>query len=264
MNNIKRSIFKAYDIRGLVPEDFDAGAAYHIARAFVSIAGCKTCVIAHDMRLTGEELADALVRGCIDQGCDVYDIGLSSTPLYYYSVNRLAAEGGIMVTASHNPKEYNGMKIVLKGAVPAVGVIDNDVLWRCADESAYGEPAGKGKKLPVDADLTGGYADLVLKTAGLHDIKELKLAIDCGNGMGALTLEPLMSRLKNEPERLYWRPDGSFPNHPANPLNEDTLLQLKETVVDKKCDLGIAFDGDADRVGFVDEKGNVVPGDFIT
>ncbi len=264
MEKVKRSIFKAYDIRGLVPEDLDPEAAYHIARAFVSIAKCKTCVIARDMRLSGEDIARQLVRGCTDQGCDVYDIGLSSTPLYYYAVNKLEADGGIMVTASHNPKEYNGMKIVLKGAVPAVGVIDNDDLWSCANYERYDDPATKGSVLDHDTDLVEGYCDAVIKTTGVRNLKGLKIAVDCGNGMAGKVLFRLFEKLGNEPVRLYWRPDGAFPNHAANPLNEDTLLDLKEAVVDNKCDIGIAYDGDADRVGFVDETGSVVPGDFIT
>ncbi len=264
MNNVKREIFKAYDIRGLVPEDLNADSAYYIARSFVYIAKCKTCVIGHDMRLSGDEISSALVKGCIDQGCDVYDIGLSSTPLYYYAVNKIGADGGIMVTASHNPKEYNGMKIVQKGAVPAVGVIDNDELWSCANESKFDEPQKKGVMREFESDLIESYCDAVIKSTGITDLGNIRIAVDCGNGMAGSILPALFRKLHNEPIRLYWRPDGAFPNHPANPLNEDTLLKLKETVVDNMCDIGVAYDGDADRVGFVDEHGKVVPGDFIT
>ena len=264
MGQINKNIFKAYDIRGLFPGDWCAEDGYKIIRAFVSIAKCKSIVIGHDMRETCTELVEAVIKGALDQGCDVYNIGLTSTPMYYFSVNKLGTDGGIQITASHNSKEYNGLKMVVKGAVPAVGVIDNDELWACATNETYDEVQKKGEIKEVRIDILDNYCDTVLECAGIKDFGNLKLAIDCGNGMGGFVLPKLFEKLNNNPIRLFWRLDGAFPNHPANPLDEETLLNLKDTVVDNGCDLGIAYDGDADRVGFVDEKGEVIPGDFVT
>ena len=262
--NIERKIFKAYDIRGLVPEELCPDDAYQIARAFITIAKCKSIVISHDMRTSGEEIADALIKGAIDQGCNVYNVGLASTPMYYFAVKELKTDGGIQVTASHNPAGYNGMKITLKGAVPAVGIIDNDELWNCACDSAFAPVEKKGQILDIDFDVVDKYCDAVLEAGNIKSVKPLKLAIDCGNGMSGYILPKLFEKLGSTPVRLFWRIDGTFPNHPANPLDLDTLKQLRETVVDNECDLGIAYDGDSDRVGFVDEKGEVIPGDFAT
>jgi len=262
--NINREIFKAYDIRGLFPGEWCASDGYRIARAFVTIAKCKTIVIGHDMRETAPELVEALINGCIDQGCDVYDIGLSSTPMYYFAVNKLATDGGIQATASHNTKEYNGLKMVIKGAIPAVGVIDNDELWNCACNGDFAPVGTKGKIKTIDVDILDEYCNAVLDCAKVKHFGNLKVAIDCGNGMAGFILPKLFCKLGNNPIKLYWRLDGSFPNHEANPLKESTLAKLRDVVVDNNCDLGIAFDGDADRVGFIDEKGDIIPGDFIT
>ena len=261
---INRDIFKAYDIRGLFPGDWSCEDGYKIARAFVSIAKCKSIVVGHDMRDTAPELVDSIINGVLDQGCDVYNIGLTSTPMYYFAVNKLVADGGIQATASHNTKEYNGLKMVIKGAIPAVGVIDNDELWSCANNETYPLLDKKGVIREVSVDILDSYCEAVLDCADIRDFQGLKIAVDCGNGMGGFVLPTLFEKLGCQPIKLYWRLDGSFPNHTANPLDENTLLALKDVVVDNDCDLGIAYDGDADRVGFVDEKGNVIPGDFVT
>ncbi|MBQ7256809.1 MAG: phosphomannomutase/phosphoglucomutase [Abditibacteriota bacterium] len=262
--DINRKIFKAYDIRGTYPGEWCAEDAYQIVRAYITIAKCKTIVISHDMRESGEEIAEALIKGALDQGCDVYNVGLASTPMNYFAVKELGADGGVQVTASHNPAGYNGMKITMKGAVPAVGIIDNDELWETACTSNFATVTKQGKILEIGFDIVDKYCDAILDAANIHSLGNLKLAIDCGNGMSGYYLPKMFEKLGNNPIRLYWRQDGTFPNHEANPLKLETLRVLQDTVVDNGCDLGIAYDGDSDRVGFVDEKGEIIPGDFAT
>lgn len=263
MNNINRGIFKAYDIRGKFPGEWCAKDAYYIIRSYISITSCKTIAISHDMRDSGEEICQELIKGAIDQGCNVYYVGLASTPMNYFAVKALGTDGGVQVTASHNPAGYNGMKITMKNAVPAVGIVDNDELWKKANESDFAPVDKKGEMLEIPIDIIDKYCDAVMEAANIKSIP-LKLAIDCGNGMSGYYLPTLMKKLGCDPIRLYWRQDGSFPNHEANPLKLETLRKLQDTVVDNGCDLGIAYDGDSDRVGFVDEKGNIIPGDFAT
>lgn len=260
---IKRDIFKAYDIRGLYPEEIDDDAAYRIARAFVVAMKCKRVVVGHDMRESAEAFVDATIRGLIDQGADVVPIGLASTPMYYFAVNYLNADAGVQCSASHNPAEYNGYKMTGPNAVPSIAFVSNEDLWKMACQGDFPDPAQKGKLLPKE-DVLDAYAEAVLDCAGIRDFGGLKLVVDCGNGMGGYVLPRIFEKVKNEPIRLYWRLDGSFPNHEANPLKTETLLALRDRVVDEQADLGVAFDGDGDRVAFVDEKGNIIPGDYVT
>ena len=155
--DINRKIFKAYDIRGTYPGEWCAEDAYQIVRAYITIAKCKTIVISHDMRESGEEIAEALIKGALDQGCDVYNVGLASTPMNYFAVKELGADGGVQVTASHNPAGYNGMKITMKGAVPAVGIIDNDELWETACTSNFAPVTKQGKILEIGFDIVDKY-----------------------------------------------------------------------------------------------------------
>ncbi len=260
---LNRAIFKAYDIRGLYPQELDDDGAYRIARAFVSSVGAKTVLVSHDMRESAEPFEGATIRGCLDQGADVIPIGLSSTPMYYYAVNLLKADAGITCSASHNPAEYNGYKMVLGGAVPSIDKVSSERLWEIACKGDFEEPAMKGKLLP-EVDVMDKYIEAVLDTAGFRDFGDLKIVVDCANGMGGHHLPTLFEKVGNNPIKLYWRPDGSFPNHEANPLKTETLLALRDRVVDEQADLGVAFDGDGDRVAFVDEKGGIIPGDLIT
>jgi len=260
---INRSIFKAYDIRGLYPQEIDDDAAYRIARAYVSILKCKRVVVGHDMRESAAPFSAATIRGLIDQGADVVPVGLTSTPMYYFAVNYLKGDAGVMCSASHNPAEYNGYKMTGPGAIPSIALVDNDTLYKAACAGEFEDPAKKGTLLDK-VEILDPYTDAVLDTAGIHSFGDLKIVVDCGNGMGGHILPALFPKVGNEPVRLYWRLDGSFPNHEANPLKTETLLALRDRVVDEQADLGVAFDGDGDRVAFVDEKGQVIPGDFVT
>lgn len=261
--DIKKGIFKAYDIRGLYPQEINDEDAYRIARAFVSALGCKRVVIGHDMRESAETFEAATIRGLVDQGADVVPIGLTSTPMYYFAVNYLNADAGIMCTASHNPAEYNGYKMTGKGAVPSIAIISNEDLWKLACEGNFTEPDKKGTIL-AEENVLDAYTEAVLGNTGIRSFGDLKLVIDCANGMGGYILPKIMGKVGSDPVRLYWRLDGSFPNHEANPLKTETLLALRDRVVDEKADIGIAFDGDGDRVAFVDEKGQIISGDFVT
>lgn len=263
MPNIDPSIFKAYDIRGIYPDQFDEEIAYRIARAYAQFMKPAVTVVGHDMRVSGESLTDAVIRGLTDQGSDVVNVGLTSTPMYYYSVNAYKGDAGMMLTASHNPGEYNGLKMTGPGAIPSISYISNQDLYKLAEEGNFEEPAKKGVVRETPCPLEG-YVETVLKTSGIKDFGNLKIAIDTANGMGGLILPELLKGKNCTVYPLYFDIDGRFPNHEANPLKEETLADLKKLVLEKGANLGVAFDGDGDRVAFVDEKGNSIAGDMIT
>ncbi len=261
--DIKRDIFKAYDIRGLYPQEIDDEDAYRIARAFVTALGCKRVIVGHDMRKSAEGFTRATIRGLVDQGADVVPIGLTSTPMYYFAVNHLNGDAGVMCTASHNPAQYNGYKMTGKGAVPSIAIVGNDDLWTMACKGEFKDPEKRGALLEK-VDVLDAYADAVLDNAGIRNFASVRIVIDCANGMGGYVLPKICEKVGSVPVRLYWRLDGAFPNHEANPLKTETLLALRDRVVDENADIGVAFDGDGDRVAFVDEKGQIISGDFIT
>jgi phosphomannomutase len=254
-------IFKAYDIRGVTPDDLDTEIAYRIGRATARFIGAATLVVGQDARQSSPELFEALVKGVNDEGVDAIDLGLASTPMLYYAVETLAAGGGIMVTASHNPAQYNGFKICREHAIPigeASGLLEIEKL-----SAEVGDEAPRSKRGTIrSVDLRAGYVDHVL-TVG-RERPRLKVAIDCGNGMAAVGLEPLLERLDLEVERLYFEPDGTFPNHEADPLKAENLRDLVAAVRRTGADLGVAFDGDADRAVVVDETGVPIPSDLMT
>ena len=254
-------IFKAYDIRGVTPDELDAEGAHRIGRATARFIGAATLAVGRDARRSSPELFEALVRGIHDEGVDVADLGLASTPMLYYAVEALAAGGGIMVTASHNPAQYNGFKICREHAIPigeASGLLEIEEL---SAEIAKQTPRPQRGTIR-SVDIRAGYVDHVL-TVG-RERPRLKVAIDCGNGMAAVGLEPLLDRLDLEVERLYFEPDGTFPNHEADPLKPENLRDLVVAVRRVGADLGVAFDGDADRAVIVDEAGDPIPSDLMT
>ncbi|MBI2842667.1 MAG: phosphomannomutase/phosphoglucomutase [Armatimonadetes bacterium] len=260
---IDPTIFKAYDIRGTYPDQIDEDVCYRIARAYVSATKRKRVVVGHDMRETADVLVEATIRGVTDQGADAVPIGLTSTPMYYYAVNLLEGDAGMMVTASHNPAGYNGYKMTGPEAVPSISYISNLELCRIASAGEFQDAARKGTVHPKE-DVLDRYIEAVVFNAGVLSFGDLKIAVDTGNGMAGLILPELFDRVGNEPIKLFWEIDGRFPNHEANPLKLETLVPLQKTVVDRKADLGVAYDGDGDRVAFVDENGQTISGDFIT
>jgi len=254
-------IFKAYDIRGITPDELDEESAHRIGRATARFIGAPTLAVGRDARRSSPEMFEALVRGVNDEGVDVVDLGLVSTPMVYYAVEVLPTGGGIMVTASHNPAQYNGFKICREHAIPigeASGLLEiEEISAKIANEA----PRSKRGSIR-SVDMSAGYVDHVL-TVG-RERPKLKVAIDCGNGMAAVGLEPLLERLDLEVERLYFEPDGTFPNHEADPLKSANLQDLVAAVRRTGADLGVAFDGDADRAVFVDEAGVPISSDLMT
>ncbi|MDJ0851447.1 MAG: phosphomannomutase/phosphoglucomutase [Myxococcota bacterium] len=253
-------IFKAYDIRGIVPEELDAAVAYRVGRAVARFVGADALAVGRDARSHSPELFEALVRGVTDEGVDVVDLGVVCTPLLYFAVDHLGAGGGIMITASHNPGRYNGFKICREHAIPigeASGLKEIEQIARQVQDQ--GAPGG-GKLRRVD--LRAEYVDHALAVGGGRP--KLRVAIDCGNGMASVALEPLLERLELDVERLYFEPDGTFPNHEADPLKVENLQDVAAAVQRVGADFGVAFDGDADRAVFVDEKGVPIASDLVT
>lgn len=263
MKQIDKTIFRAYDIRGTYPDQLDDDVVYRVVRAYAEKLKPARTVVGRDMRLSSPPLANCAIQALVDSGSDVIDIGLTTTPMYYYSVNVLSADAGIMVTASHNPKEYNGLKLTGPKATPSIDYVSNDELYQSASSATFEAPGQPGSVIERTS-MVDRYVDDVVKASGFQDCQGLRLVIDAGNGMDGIVLPSIFAQVNCEVIPLYWDPDGSFPNHEANPLKEETLDDLKLKVLETKADLGIAFDGDGDRVGFVDETGKHIPGDIVT
>jgi phosphomannomutase len=255
------SIFKAYDIRGIVPDELNAAIAHRIGRATARYLGAPQLAVGRDARTHSPELHAALVRGITDEGVGVVDIGLSSTPMLYFATESQGTGGGIMVTASHNPGQYNGFKICREHAIPvgeASGLREIESLTRGIDsDPPVPTPGGV-----TSADVRDGYVEHVLSVG--EGRPKLKVAIDCANGMASVGLERLLERLDLEVERLYFEPDGTFPNHEADPLKVENLQDLTAAVKRSGADFGVAFDGDGDRAIFVDEAGEPIASDLVT
>lgn len=253
------SIFKAYDIRGIVGEQLDATLAHKIGRGFATLLKPKTVVIARDMRPHSPGLAAALCEGLTLQGVKVIDIGMASTPMCYYANGSLQADASIMITASHNPGEYNGFKLCRANAVPISGATGIKELEQIVLDESF-DPVADEPGTVEERDVYAEYAEHIRRYADLK--KPLHICIDYANAMGiaeAKLFEGLFTY-----DELFAEYDGSFPNHEANPLDEETFDALSEKVRKGSYDFGIAFDGDADRVGFVDENGEIISMDMIT
>ncbi len=263
MQQIDPTIFKAYDIRGTYPDQFNEDIAYRIARAFAGKLKPGLTVVARDMRTSGPSVQEAVTRGLMEQGSDVIDVGMASTPMYYYSVNALDGNAGMMVTASHNPGQYNGFKMTGPKAIPSIGFVSNQELYQIANSGEF-EKSDRVGQFRGSVAILDGYVEAIRKTGGVRDFGGLKIVVDAGNGMDGIVLPKLFANANCQVIPLYWEPDGTFPNHEANPLKEETLTALKQKIRETGAGLGVAFDGDGDRVGFVDEKGNSIPGDIIT
>jgi phosphomannomutase len=255
------TIFKAYDIRGTVPDQLDPEIAYRIGRAAARHLQVATVVVGRDARPHSPGLRDALVRGLCDEGVDVIDVGLVATPMLYFAVESLAAGAGIVITASHNPARYNGMKICREHAIPVGEASGLREIEKEMDAIASAAPVAK-RGVVREADVLDGYVEHVLKVG--RGRPRLRVAIDCANGMAAVGLEPLLERLPLSVERLYFELDGTFPNHEADPLKHENLADVRAAVKRTSADFGVAFDGDADRAVFVDERGEPVPSDLMT
>ena len=253
-------IFKAYDIRGIYGETLTADLATSIARAFVDYLGCRSVVIGRDMRAHSPAMFEALARGVTEQGAQVIDVGLCSTPMCYYANGSLGAQGSIMITASHNPGEWNGMKLCRADAVPISGPTGIAAIEELVNARRFKAPAARPGNI-VKHDIAPAYAAHIRALA--HFQRPLHLAVDYANAMGCVEAEALRGLYTEV--GLFDELDGSFPNHEANPLDHETLVPLQQLIRGQGgFDFGIAFDGDADRVGFIDERGDIVPMDLIT
>jgi len=252
-------IFKAYDIRGLYGKTLTDDLAYRIGRAFVTFLGCRRVVVGRDMRPHSTPLFEALTRGLTQQGADVLDLGLCSTPMCYFANGRLGADASIMITASHNPGEWNGFKLCRAQAVPISGATGIAEIERIVTENAFSPPASQSGRVSQRA-IAGDYGAHVRSFA--EPGRRLRLAADFANAMGILEHGALDDLV--ETDRLYDTLDGTFPHHEANPLKAETLDALRARVRAGGLNFGVAYDGDADRVGFVDEQGEIVPMDMIT
>jgi len=255
-------VFKAYDVRGIYPDEIDEAGAEAIGRAYVEQFEPRRIAVGRDMRLSSPSMAEAVIRGASTAGCDVLDIGLVGTEMVYFAVGSLGLEGGIMVTASHNPKEYTGMKIVRRGALPVGG---ESGLLDVRDRAVTGTARSAASPARVEAyDIWPGYVDRVLSFVDVSAIRPLKVVIDAANGMAGTMLPRVLEHLPIDAVRCYFDPDGSFPNHEPNPLLPENREFIVHKTLEEGADLGVAFDGDADRCFFVDDTGEFVPGDFVT
>ena len=255
-------IFKAYDIRGIYGKDVDEGIFYRIARAYAQFLRPSKVAVARDCRKSSPSLFEAFAKGLVDEGVDVIDLGLASTPISYFANGTLGVDGSVMITASHNTREWNGCKLCRAGAVPisgATGIKDIEKIFEGVNE--FDPPAGVGEITKVD--VSKAYAEHVRSFAKLA--RPLHLALDFANGMGIAESCALEGSGLTW-DSLYGEYDGDFPNHDANPLHRETLKDLQELIRANpgKYAFGVAYDGDADRAGFLDEKGGVIPMDFVT
>ena len=257
------SIFKAYDIRGIYGQDLDEAIFYKIARAYVRFAKVKKVVVARDCRKSSDSLFAAFAKGLNDEGADVIDVGLASTPMSYFANATLKADGSVMITASHNTKEWNGCKLCRANAVPisgATGIKDIEAIVMAMGDNE--PPAGTGTVAKVD--ISEAYGEHVRKFA--HLARPIRVAMDFANGMGIAEAAAFKGQDLLLHDDLFGEYDGDFPNHDANPLHTETLKDLQALIKANpgKYAFGVAFDGDADRAGFVDEKGDIIPMDFTT
>jgi phosphomannomutase len=255
------NVFKAYDVRGIYPDELDEAGAYAIGRAYVEQFRPGRIAVGRDMRLSAPTMAHAAIDGAADAGCDVVDIGMTGTEMLYFAVGELGLDGGIAVTASHNPKQYTGMKIVRAGALPVGG--DSGLLD--VRDRALGEPeGGAARGEVVREDVYPRFVEKALSFVDVAAIRPLRVVIDAANGMAGAMLPPVLERLPVEAVTCHFEPDGSFPNHEPNPLLPENREFIVARTREEGADLGVAYDGDADRCFFVDDTGAFVPGDFVT
>jgi phosphomannomutase len=255
-------VFKAYDVRGVYPDELDEDLARAVGRAFVTLTGAESIAVGYDMRPSSVPMADALTDGATSQGADVVRVGLCSTDMLYFVSGALDVPG-VMLTASHNPARYNGLKLCRAGAVP---VGEESGLRDLERMVAAGEPATQADRPGTAADgedLLARYAKHVRGFVDEGALRPLKLVVDAGNGMAGHVLPAVFDGLPFELDPMYFELDGSFPNHPADPINPANLADLRARVVATGADLGLAFDGDADRVFLVDDQGGVVPSSLV-
>jgi phosphomannomutase len=259
---INPKIFGAYDVRGIYPETLDEDVAYRIARAFVQYLRPTTVAVGRDMRISSPALAAAVIRGISDQGADAVDLGLTTTDELYFAVGKFNYPAGVMVTASHNPKQYNGLKWCRESAIAISSETGGNEIRDLALAGNPPQPARAG--VVTQRDVTDDYVRHVLSFIDVAKVRPLKIAVDAGNGMAGMIVPKVFAHLPCELIPLYFELDGTFPNHPASPIEPENTEHLRALVPEQHCAMGVAFDGDADRMFLVDELGNLLGGDMVT
>ena len=259
---LKSTAFKAYDIRGKVPEEVNEELAYRIGRVFPTLFNAKRVAVGHDIRLSGPAIQRALELGLTEMGCEVIDIGQCGTEMIYFATAHLGLDGGIMITASHNPKEYNGLKLVRKEARPIsgdTGLKDIEAKVMAGDLGTKAETPAK----VVEVDIMKDYIDHLLTYVYLSELKPLKVVVNSGNGAAGPIIDELEKRLPFNFIKVHNTPDGSFPNGVPNPILQENREATAKVVREEKADLGVAFDGDFDRCFIFDENGDMIEGYYI-
>ena len=259
---IAPGVFKAYDVRGIYRSELDEEGAYAVGRAYVEQFEPRRIAVGRDMRLSSPTMAEAVIAGAADGGAEVVDIGMVGTEMLYFAVGELGLDGGVAVTASHNPKEYTGMKIVRRGALPVGG---ESGLLEIRDRALRGEWRDAPRGSVTQVDIWDRFVERALSFVDPGAIKPLRVVIDAANGMAGVMLPPVLARLSQvDTVRCFFEPDGSFPNHEPNPLLPENREFIVAKAREEGADFGVAYDGDADRCFFVDDSGEFVPGDFVT
>jgi phosphomannomutase len=261
-SQIDPDIFKAYDVRGIYPTELNEEAAYRIGRAFVQHLGVNQVAVGRDMRVSSPAIAAAIMRGATEQGADAIDLGLTTTDELYFAVGKFGYPSGVMITASHNPGQYNGIKMCRQEAIPISSETGGDAIRDIALSGQFASPARHGQI--TKRDVTDDYVNHCLSFIDVSKVKPYKIAVDAGNGMAGMVIPRVFQKLPCQLVPLYFELDGTFPNHPASPIEPENTEELRRVVPEQHCDMGIAFDGDADRMFLIDEKGKLLGGDMVT
>lgn len=262
MERIPEHIFKSYDIRGLVDGELSVELAERVGRAVVAFTGAKCVVLGRDMRETSPEFAKAVEEGVLRSGADVVSIGMCSTPVFNFAVTRKPKHDvGIMVTASHNPKAYNGFKMTLQNGLPIGKGTGMEQIRDLVIAGEFTDAPTRGSVR--EETVAEAYVDRVFEAADLPSVETLRVIVDASNGMNGLLVPAFFDKAGCAWEGMYLDPDGSFPNHEANPLKEEALVDARARLLETGADLGVIYDGDGDRVGFLDETGAYVRGDLV-
>src|SRR3989344_101659 len=266
MSKINPNIFRAYDVRGTYPEELNEEAAFKIGKAVVSFLNAKKIVIGEDARLSSPSLSHAVRRGVLESGCDIFYAGVSTTPLLYFTVNETNSDGGIMITVSHIPPDKNGLKIVREESIPISSNSGLQEIKEIADKNFMFK---SGEGLIHDVNFTKKYIDFLLDKSGFQDeaerdkINKLKIVIDASNGVAPLVLDGLLKYFNFKFTPLFFEIDGSFPNHLSDISRDENLQELKWKVLKEKADIGIAFDGDGDRMAVIDNTGEIIRSEYV-
>jgi phosphomannomutase len=255
------AIFKEYDVRGTYPDQLNDDGAYAVARAFVAQLAVTQVAVGRDMRLSSPSIAAAVIRGVVDQGAEAVDLGMTSSDELYFAVGHYGYQSGVMITASHNPGNYNGLKFCLKDAVP----VSSQTGLNQVRDMVIGNtiPDGRTKGKVTKVDPFAGYIERMHTFVQKGDLKPLRVVVDAGNGMAGMIIPAVFKGLPVEIIPLYFELDGHFPHHPASPIEPQNMVDLQRAVLEHEADLGAAFDGDADRMFLVDEKGNLMDGSIV-